>query len=248
MHQQDYYFGTGTYAVDAFKNTADEKKLSAAIDKNDIKYVQDYIARGGDVNAREVFTGSLPRHPVIARAATQGRTEIVEALLKAGAQVHHEWQFDAFVEAAREGNVKTVEAFIKAGIDVNKSPFALNRAIAFNEPEVVKLLISAKADLSEALSGSGPTRAADHLAMTELLLNAGANTESRNYLGYTPLMEERDPQVRKQRQAEIGAIARDPVKARAFLLETSMIDSVRNAAAITLDTPVEADWSGEETA
>lgn len=62
------------------------------------------------------------------------------------------------------------------------------------------------------------------------------------------LLEERDPQVRKQRQAEIGAIARDPVKARAFLLETSMIDSVRKAAAITLDTPVEADWRGEEAA
>lgn len=62
------------------------------------------------------------------------------------------------------------------------------------------------------------------------------------------LLEERDPQVRKQRQAEIGAIARDPVKARAFLLETSMIDSVRKAAAITLETPVEADWSGEEAA
>lgn len=62
------------------------------------------------------------------------------------------------------------------------------------------------------------------------------------------LLEERDPQVRKQRQAEIGAIARDPMKARAFLMETSMIDSVRKAAAITLDTPVEADWSGEEAA
>lgn len=62
------------------------------------------------------------------------------------------------------------------------------------------------------------------------------------------LLEERDPQVRKQRQAEIGAIARDPVKARAFLMETSMIDSVKTAAAITLDTPVEADWSGEEAA
>jgi 3-(3-hydroxy-phenyl)propionate hydroxylase len=62
------------------------------------------------------------------------------------------------------------------------------------------------------------------------------------------LLEERDPQVRKQRQAEIGAIARDPVKARAFLMETSMIDSVRKAAAITLETPVEADWTGEEAA
>ncbi len=58
------------------------------------------------------------------------------------------------------------------------------------------------------------------------------------------LLEERDPDVRKQRQAEIAAIAKDPVKARKFLMETSMLDSVRQAAAITLDTPVDADWSG----
>ena len=58
------------------------------------------------------------------------------------------------------------------------------------------------------------------------------------------LLEERDPQVRKQRQAEISAIAKDPVKARKFLMESSMLDSVREAAAITLETPVEADWTG----
>lgn len=62
------------------------------------------------------------------------------------------------------------------------------------------------------------------------------------------LLEERDPQVRKQRQAEISEIAKDPARARDFLMETSMISSVRNAAAITLETPVEADWSGADAA
>jgi 3-(3-hydroxy-phenyl)propionate hydroxylase len=62
------------------------------------------------------------------------------------------------------------------------------------------------------------------------------------------LLEERDPAVRRQRQDEIRAISRDPVKARAFLMETSMIRSVREAAAITLENSVDAEWSGETIA
>jgi 3-(3-hydroxy-phenyl)propionate hydroxylase len=46
------------------------------------------------------------------------------------------------------------------------------------------------------------------------------------------LLEERDPEVRRQRLDEMRAIAADPVKAKAHLLNTSMIASVRRAAAI----------------
>lgn len=62
------------------------------------------------------------------------------------------------------------------------------------------------------------------------------------------LLEERDPVVRRQRQDDIRAISRDPQKARAFLMETSMIKSVREAAAITLENAVETEWSGESIA
>ncbi len=46
-------------------------------------------------------------------------------------------------------------------------------------------------------------------------------------------LEERDPAVREQRHAEMRALADDPVRTRAFLLGTSMIESVRRAATIT---------------
>lgn len=62
------------------------------------------------------------------------------------------------------------------------------------------------------------------------------------------LLEERDPQVRRRRQDEIGATARNPEKARAFLMESSMIQSVREAAQITLDTPMDVEWSGNKVA
>ena len=58
------------------------------------------------------------------------------------------------------------------------------------------------------------------------------------------LLEEADPAVRRARLDEVRGIASDPVRARAYLLETSMIKSVREAAAITLDTPDDANWSG----
>ncbi|HEX2545764.1 MAG TPA: FAD-dependent monooxygenase [Ramlibacter sp.] len=47
------------------------------------------------------------------------------------------------------------------------------------------------------------------------------------------LLEERDPVVRRQRLDEIRAIAADPLRAKQHLMNTSMIASVRHAAAIT---------------
>jgi 3-(3-hydroxy-phenyl)propionate hydroxylase len=46
------------------------------------------------------------------------------------------------------------------------------------------------------------------------------------------LMEERDPGAQRKRQAEFMATAADPDRAREFLLRTSMIQSLRDAAAI----------------
>jgi 3-(3-hydroxy-phenyl)propionate hydroxylase len=46
------------------------------------------------------------------------------------------------------------------------------------------------------------------------------------------LLEEKDPEVRRQRLDEQRALAADPVQAKAHLMNTSMINSVREAAAI----------------
>jgi 3-(3-hydroxy-phenyl)propionate hydroxylase len=43
------------------------------------------------------------------------------------------------------------------------------------------------------------------------------------------LLEERDPAVRAASQDEMRRVAEDPVKARAFLLKTSMIEALRAA-------------------
>lgn len=46
------------------------------------------------------------------------------------------------------------------------------------------------------------------------------------------LLEERDPKVRHEKLDELRALAADPVRAKAYLMETSMINSVREAAQI----------------
>lgn len=45
------------------------------------------------------------------------------------------------------------------------------------------------------------------------------------------VMEERDPAIRKQRQDELRALADDPAKAKAVLMQTSMLNSFQKAAA-----------------
>ncbi|MGI9378617.1 MAG: FAD-dependent oxidoreductase, partial [Methyloligellaceae bacterium] len=49
------------------------------------------------------------------------------------------------------------------------------------------------------------------------------------------LLEERDPGVRRERLNELKVIASDPVKSKAHLMNTSMINSVREAAAVPLE-------------
>jgi 3-(3-hydroxy-phenyl)propionate hydroxylase len=48
-------------------------------------------------------------------------------------------------------------------------------------------------------------------------------------------LEARDPEVRKRNLDELRAIAADPARARQFLLRTSMIASLRRAAALELE-------------
>jgi 3-(3-hydroxy-phenyl)propionate hydroxylase len=45
-------------------------------------------------------------------------------------------------------------------------------------------------------------------------------------------LEERDPDVQRRRLQELVAIARDPVRARDYLLETSMITGLRQSAQV----------------
>ncbi len=54
----------------------------------------------------------------------------------------------------------------------------------------------------------------------------------KNSIRNKKLMEERDPDVRRRNQDDLHEISLDPAKSRAFLLESSMISSIRRAEQI----------------
>jgi 3-(3-hydroxy-phenyl)propionate hydroxylase len=45
-------------------------------------------------------------------------------------------------------------------------------------------------------------------------------------------LEEKDPALRAQRMHELRAVCADPVKAREYLLNSSMINSIRRAQSV----------------
>ena len=53
-------------------------------------------------------------------------------------------------------------------------------------------------------------------------------------------LEARDPEARRRNLGELREIAADPARARQFLLRTSMIESQRRAAAMTLTPSIVA--------
>ena len=48
-------------------------------------------------------------------------------------------------------------------------------------------------------------------------------------------LEERDPEIRRRNLDALSEIAEDPVRARQFVLRSSMLASQRRVAAMTLD-------------
>ena len=114
--------------------------------------------------------------------------EVVEALLKAGAQtdVPNEFGKTALMYAVQERNAQSVALLLKAGADVNAATFddtqctalkagkrtALMYAAWQGTPEIVKLLVDAHADVA-ARDSAGDT------ALAYVTKNKSLNDEER---------------------------------------------------------------------
>jgi len=122
--------------------------LHWAVHDGDLAKVDALIRAHADVNARNRF-GSTPLY----EAALAGNTEVIRKLLKAKADpnVANEGGMTALMLVARTPNVEAAQALIKAGARVNaqessRGQTALILASAQNQPEMVRLLLKAKAD------------------------------------------------------------------------------------------------------
>ena len=164
------------------------------------KVVNRLLDAGADPNAA-CRTSVGGRATILAEACMRQNTLVVEALLKAGADVHKYSDFRENNEppihtAARCGDVDVIRVLVKHGADVNEQcqggGTALHKAARGGRRDTVKaLLLEFHADLSLSLvNGSLPIHTAaswNSPECMELLVQAGSNVNARNKTGRTPL-------------------------------------------------------------
>ena len=125
--------------------------LMSAVKKNDAATVTRLISQGADVNELDA-NGDPP----LIQAAYLGHTEIVDLLLKAGADVtvvDPGMRATALHAAAYAGRTEAARLLVQYGIAINQQgPYngytALHDAIWQNNVDVARLLIEAGANLS----------------------------------------------------------------------------------------------------
>jgi uncharacterized protein len=166
---------------------ADPTKLFQAIESNDLAAVTAILesdpilaaARGANAVSAVMY------------AVYRGQSPIVAELTKSHPAL------DIF-EAAATGNAARVTELLRAGPDMIRawSPdggMALHFACFFRQPEIVKLLIAAGADVQVAARGFGNVTplhsavAGRNPDAVEMLLQSGAKPNVRQQGGFTPL-------------------------------------------------------------
>ncbi len=131
------------------------------------------------------------------KAVTEGKTKVVQELIKAGANVNENdgYGYTPLRFAILNGKPEVAQVLIKAGADVNEnvgSGYApLFYAIYNGKLEVAQVLIEAGADVNvKDKDGWGPLHLAalaGHTEVVKALIQAGAKMEEKDKNGYTPL-------------------------------------------------------------
>ena len=226
-----------------------EDKLKEAVMSGNLKLARDAIAEGVDVNVNydknsdnphlddlwrmvKIFEpvsileidcrpakhnwGSTPLH----HAVDGGHTELVELLIKSGADVNaRDLQRETPLHiAAQNGNREIAELLIKSGADVNDNKFYINSpplhtALSFRNIEVAKLLIDNGADVNaKSKERCIPLQLAKSPEIAKILIDNGSKIDAKNKNGETPLHRVKSQEVAKiliDKGARLDAIDND---------------------------------------
>ena len=123
-----------------------EPALIRALEANDLKKVQQLLAKGADPNQKDNSDFSA-----LSDAASRGNEPMVRLLLKAGANVNADSE-DALARAAQFGNTATMRALLEAGANVNHRDSEgwtpLFNAAMVGNSDIVETLLSAGAEVN----------------------------------------------------------------------------------------------------
>lgn len=127
------------------RNAKGMSPLLKAINNKDVEIVRLLLNAGSKIDEK-----TAP----VALAALVGSAEIINELIKFGADVNQKDEngFTALFWAARLNNPNTAQALLKAGADINaqspKGDTPLMAAIINNNPDLVRLFLAEDTDLS----------------------------------------------------------------------------------------------------
>ncbi|MFC1614759.1 ankyrin repeat domain-containing protein, partial [Gemmatimonadota bacterium] len=138
-------------------------------------------------------------HTELILAARDGHTNIVEELLKAGADVNEKDIFGetALILAIRNGRTEIVRKLLQASAEVNEKDYLdvapLSSAIFVGNAEIVQDLLEAGAEVNERgfYNRTALMQAAflGHIEIVQLLINAGVEVNEKEGTGRTALMD-----------------------------------------------------------
>jgi ankyrin repeat protein len=161
-----------------------------------VEVVEALIARGADINARDIARMKLGCTPLHI-ASAWGNVEVVEALIARGADINardNVGESPLFPACAR-GRVRVVEALFTNGADIDATKddglTALHYVCSLGNVEVVNMLL-AKGAKVEATAANGLTPLhyscnQGHVEVVEALLAKGANIGAMTVKGWTPM-------------------------------------------------------------
>jgi ankyrin repeat protein len=131
-----------------------ETQLREAIYSSDVDLVRELISNGVDVNIFAWEEDSTP----LGMSCEVGSLEIVDLLLKAGANPDFGVSLHPLTTAASKGNIEIVKVLIEAGADVNAvledDHTALADAAWCGNIKMIKLLVESGADVNYSSKSS----------------------------------------------------------------------------------------------
>lgn len=175
--------------------------ICTAVDSRALSKVQELLANGSNPNSVCPFGGVGNDLPILCEAADIGDAGIVEALIKANADVNSA-DGTPLLRAAFHGYATVAQMLLRAGANVNATNdgmSALYVAALSCQADTASLLLSAGASVDirtglDGRQGDAPLHAAAYKAerqcvqVVKALIQSGADVNAIGDLGNTPLM------------------------------------------------------------